>query len=206
MTNSFIIDKPPIKRHFRASAVILQYVGGEAMPVLERGLIHVYTGDGKGKTTCALGAALRMAGHGGKVAIVQFLKGWSFYGEIAGLSYLPNVRLERTGRAEFVDKRAPLLDDFAEAERGLTLAEGFLVSGSFDMVIMDEINVAIDYGLISARSVVGALRRRQPWVEAILTGRNAPSELVALADVVTEMREIKHPFKKGLASRMGVDF
>jgi cob(I)alamin adenosyltransferase len=176
------------------------------VPVLERGLIHVYTGDGKGKTTCALGAALRMPGHGGKVAIVQFLKGWSFYGESAGLSYLPNVRLERTGRAEFVDKRAPLLDDFAEAERGLTLAEGFLVSGSFDMVIMDEINVAIDYGLISARSVVGALRRRQPWVEAILTGRNAPSELIALADVVTEMKEIKHPFKKGLASRMGVDF
>lgn len=176
------------------------------MGVIEQGLIQVYTGNGKGKTTCALGLALRAAGNGIPVAIVQFLKGWDFYGEIKGLANLPGVTLERTGRAEFVKKTGPLPEDYDEARRGLELARQFVMDETHELVILDEINVALNYGLISVRDVLELVRNRPASVEIVLTGRDAPEKIIEAADLVTEMREIKHPFRTGVKARKGIEY
>ncbi len=176
------------------------------MGTLEQGLVQVYTGNGKGKTTCALGLAVRASGHGVPVAIVQFLKGWDFYGEIQGLSYLPGVTLKRTGRAEFVRKTGPLAEDYSEARRGLEKAIEFVMDEKHELVILDEINIALNYGLISVRDVLEMIRNRPANVEIILTGRNAPEKILDVADLVTEMQEIKHPFRAGIKARKGIEY
>lgn len=174
--------------------------------LFDPGLVQVYTGDGKGKTTAALGLTLRVAGHGGKVAFIQFMKGWDFYGEIAGLALLPGVRHERTGTPDYVYRGKVQPVDIEEAKRGLALAEKCLVSGDHDLVVLDEISVAVDYGLVDADAVVRAVKGRPPHVEVVITGRSAPPAFLDMADLVTEMREIRHPFTKGIASRRGADF
>lgn len=174
--------------------------------MIEKGLVQVYTGNGKGKTTCALGLALRAAGHGVPVAIIQFLKGWDFYGEIRGLEYLPGVTLERTGRAEFVKKSGPLPKDYDEARRGLEKARQFVMDSTHELVILDEINVALNYGLVSVRDVLQLIQDRPAGVEIILTGRNAPEKILQVADLVTEMREIKHPFSSGIKARKAIEY
>ncbi|HPC75980.1 MAG TPA: cob(I)yrinic acid a,c-diamide adenosyltransferase [Synergistales bacterium] len=174
--------------------------------IFDPGLVQVYTGDGKGKTTAALGLAVRVCGHGGKVAFIQFMKGWNFYGEIAGLSFLPGVRHERTGTPDYVYRGKESEKDRAEAARGLSLAKECLASGFYDLVVLDEVNVAADYGLVDPGEAAEAIRKRPPHVEVVLTGRSAPEVFLGLADLVTEMREVRHPFKKGLASRRGSDF
>lgn len=174
--------------------------------IFDPGLIQVYTGDGKGKTTAALGLALRVCGHGGKVAFIQFMKGWDFYGEIAGLSFLPGVRHERTGTPEYVYRGRESEKDRAEAAKGLFLAKECLASGFYDLVVLDEMNVAADYGLVDPEEAAGAIRGRPPHVEVVLTGRDAPKVFLDMADLVTEMKEIRHPFRKGLSSRKGADF
>ena len=171
-----------------------------------KGLSQVYTGDGKGKTTSAIGLAIRLLGHGGRVAIVQFLKGWEGYGEVAFLEALPGVSLERTGRADFVRPRGPQPEDYAEAERGLRLAEQRIAGGDYDLVILDEINVALSYGLISTRIVLDMLKRRPVHVEVVLTGRGAPDSLLDAADLVTEMVNRRHPFERGIKAREGIEF
>ena len=176
------------------------------MGVIEKGLVQVYTGNGKGKTTCALGLTVRAAGNGIPVAIVQFLKGWDFYGEIKGLSYLPGVTLERTGRAEFVRKTGPLPEDYEEARRGLAKAREFIMDETHELVILDEINVALNYGLISVRDVLEVIKNRPEGVEVVLTGRNAPEKILEAADLVTEMQEIKHPFQAGIKARKGIEY
>lgn len=174
--------------------------------IFDPGLVHVYTGNGKGKTTAALGLALRVCGHGGKVAFIQFMKGWDFYGEIAGLSFLPGVRLERTGTPDYVYRGREEEVDRKEAERGLLLALECISSGFYDLVVLDEVNVAADYGLVDAEEITKAIRDRPRHVEVVLTGRSAPPAFLDMADLVTEMREIRHPFTKGIASRKGADF
>jgi len=176
------------------------------MALFEKGFVHVYTGEGKGKTTSALGLTLRFAGHGGRVAFVQFMKGWPFYGEISGLAKLESVDHIVTGRPDFVDRRNPDPVDISEARRGFEKALNILSEGSHDLVVLDEIIVAIDYGILSSAETLKALKSRPAHVEVVLTGRNAPTELLDYADYVTEMVEIKHPFRKGITGRRGSEY
>ena len=179
---------------------------GKESPILERGLVQVYTGDGKGKTTAALGLALRMVGQGGRVAFIQFMKGWDFYGEIEGLKNIPGLRHERTGTPDYVYRGRESTVDRSEAERGFELARECMQDGHYDLVVLDELNVVLDYGLLDLEPVMELLRSRPGHVEVVVTGRGAPEGLVAEADLVTEMREVKHPYRKGLTSRRGIDY
>lgn len=171
-----------------------------------KGLIEIYTGDGKGKTTAALGLALRACGHGARVAIVQFMKGWAQYGELAVVKHLPNVTLVHTGRDKCIFRGDETAEDFTEASRGLKEAEKFIASGEYDLVILDEINVAIDFGLIDADDVAELIGRKPEKTEIVLTGRNAPKSLLEMADLVSEIKEIKHPYRSGVSARKGVEY
>ncbi len=157
--------------------------------------VLVHTGDGKGKTTAALGVALRAAGHGQRVLIVQFIKGSWHYGELDALARLPSIELERVGKG-FVG----LLDDklsFAEhqraAQEGLAQARDKIVSGQYDLVVLDEINNAVQMGLVPVEDVLTLIAQRPPGTSLVLTGRSAHPRLIAAADWVTEMRDVKHP-------------
>jgi len=174
-------------------------------PVLEKGLLQVYTGNGKGKTTAALGLALRMSGHGGRVAVIQFMKGWDFYGEIEALKRIPGLRHERTGTPDYVRRGQESPVDRSEAKRGLDLARECL-GGEFDLVVLDELNVVLDFGLLELEPVLEMLRSRPPHVEVLVTGRGAPQALLEAADLVTEMKEVRHPYTKGVVSRRGIDY
>lgn len=171
----------------------------------EDGLVIVYTGAGKGKTTAALGLALRAIGHGRRVLLVQFLKGQPT-GELAAASQLPGFRALQAGRAEFVNLAEPAPADREAAAEGLRVAAGELRSGGADLVILDEVNVAAGYGLLSAAEVLEAIRERAAGVDVVLTGRAAPQEFIDAADLVTEMREIKHPYQVGRPARAGLEY
>jgi len=174
------------------------------MSLLDFGLIHVYMGEGKGKTTSALGLVVRMSGCGGRTAFIQFMKGW-LYSEVRGLSFLPGVKLIQTGRPDYIYPGRIDPVDFAEAEKGLAAARQALLSGCYDLVILDEINVALSFGLLSLGDVMELLKKKPLHVEVVLTGRNPPPELVEIADLVTDMTEIKHPYQKGILARKGID-
>jgi cob(I)alamin adenosyltransferase len=163
---------------------------------LEKGLIQVYTGRGKGKTTAALGLALRAAGQDMKVCIIQFTKGWPHYGELTSIEKLPNITLRRFGRA----------DDVERAHQALDHARQTLTSGDYDVVILDEINVALVYNLIGLGEVLALMESKPEKVELVLTGRDAHPEIVKRADLVTEMLDIKHPFNKGVEKRRGIEY
>ncbi len=174
------------------------------MPKLERGYVQVYMGDGKGKTTSALGMALRMSGHGGKTIIVQFMKGWP-YSEATALANLPGVELVQTGTADFVYPDRVGAVDYEEAERGLSAAREAVLSGRYDLVILDELNVALSFGLLELGDVLDLIDNRPPHVELVLTGRNPPQEIIDRADLVTEMVEVRHHYRKGVLARKGID-
>ena len=173
---------------------------------LDKGLIQVYTGDGKGKTTCALGLALRAVGQGFKVYIVQFMKGRQTGESCAVARLAPEATLHYFGRPGLVNLRAPDPEDLALVREGWTLARRVLAEGEHDLVILDEINLALTFGLIPLEEALEALRRRPPWVEVVLTGRQAPPELVELADLVTEMRPVKHYYEVGVKARRGIEW
>ncbi len=174
----------------------------------KRGLIMVLTGNGKGKTTSAFGQALRVAGHGRRVIIIQFMKGSENYGEIlAARKFLGDlVTVEQYGRHEFVDKRNPAPVDIDWARKGLARATEVLAGGDHDLVILDEINVALDFGLVPWEDVEAALAARHSRPDVLLTGRYAPPQLVQLADQVSEILDIKHHFAEGVPAREGVEF
>jgi cob(I)alamin adenosyltransferase len=169
-------------------------------------LIQVYTGDGKGKTTAALGLALRASGQGLRVYIVQFMKGWPDYGELQALKHQPNVTLVQYGRAEFVDRQNPDPLDVRMAQDALERGLDVISGGQYDVVILDEINVALDYGLVSLDQVFGLCDAKPASVELVLTGRNAHPRIVQRADLVTEMLSIKHPFRQGIDGRRGIEY
>jgi len=175
------------------------------MPLRE-GLVQVYTGDGKGKTTAALGLVLRACGHGLRVYIVQFMKAPAQQGELAALRALPNITIRSFGRPGWVDPRDIKPEDRRLAQEGLAHSRKVVESGECDVVILDEANLALAWGLIPMEEVREMIEGRPAGVELVFTGRDAPAELVELADLVTEMREVKHPFQRGLASRKGIDF
>jgi cob(I)alamin adenosyltransferase len=176
------------------------------MPKLEKGLVQVYTGNGKGKTSSAFGLALRAAGRGLKVHIVQFIKGGFDYGELYVIDRLPNVTLKAFGRGRFVTEKPAGKEDVELAEQALALAEKAVRSGDYDVVVLDEVNVALSLGLVSLDRVLELVRSKPDHVELVLTGRDAPEEIVEAADLVTEMREIKHPYKKGFPARKGIEY
>lgn len=176
------------------------------MPQNTLGLIQIYTGDGKGKTTAALGLALRAAGSGLRTFIGQFMKG-SPYGELEALRRLePLIVVEQFGDREHVRCGEVSPKQIAQAQAGLRRIEKVLHSGEFDIVVMDEINIACHYGLLPVSKVLGVLDNRPPKVEIVLTGRYAPPEFLELADLVTEMVQVRHPYQKGLLARQGIEF
>jgi cob(I)alamin adenosyltransferase len=173
---------------------------------LGKGYIQVYTGNGKGKTTAALGLALRAAGHGLRTVILQFMKGWIDYGELAGVRMLaPHVEIIQTGRDTFVNRGNPDPEDRRLAREGWELAKKTIRDGKADIVILDEINCAIDFGLLPLEEVLGVIAEKPDGMELILTGRGAPRELIEIADLVTEMKEVKHYYAKGVDARVGVE-
>jgi len=173
---------------------------------LERGMVQVYTGGGKGKTTAALGLALRAAGQGLRVYIVQFMKGWPYYGELGALQHQPNITLVQFGRAQFVNRQNPAPEDVQQAEEALRHGLDVLRKGQYDVVILDEINVALDFHLVSLEQVLALFEARPPHVELVLTGRNAHPQVIAQADLVTEMVEVKHPYSSGVQGRKGIEY
>lgn len=176
------------------------------MPKLEKGLVQVYTGNGKGKTSSAFGLALRAAGRGLKVYIVQFIKGGFDYGELYVIDKLPNVTLKAFGRGRFVTEKPAGKEDVELAEQALALAEKVVRSGDYDVVVLDEVNVALRLKLVSLERVLELVRSKPSHVELVLTGRDAPKEIVEAADLVTEMKEVKHPYKKGFPARKGIEY
>ncbi len=171
-----------------------------------KGFIQVYTGDGKGKTTAALGLALRAAGHKLKVLMIQFLKGGEIYGEIKAARKLsPYLQIIPVGRESFVHRKNPDPVDVQLAKKGWSLAKISIASRKYQVVILDEINVAVKYGLIPTKELIQVLKKKPKDVEVVLTGRWASSQLIAMADLVTEMKEIKHYYQKGIESRLGIE-
>lgn len=176
-------------------------------PVPERhGTIQVYTGDGKGKTTAALGLALRAVGHDLTVYILQFMKGSPDYGELRAAEMLPGLIIEQSGRDEFVDRQNPAPVDVELAEAALKKAREAIAGGEYDIVILDEINVALDFGLLALNDVLELLRIKPAHVELVLTGRAAHPEIVRRADLVSEVLKIKHHYDAGVAGREGIEY
>ena len=171
----------------------------------ERGTIQLYTGDGKGKTTAALGAALRAVGHGKRVAMIQFMKG-RLYGELEAAKKFENFTIEQHGRDEFVDSENPDPIDRELAARGWRRAGELAREEGLDMLILDEINIAVAYGLIDVEAVLSFMRGKPERLELILTGRYAPRQMIDLADTVTEMKEIRHHYNRGVAARKGIEY
>ncbi len=169
------------------------------------GLLHVYTGEGKGKTTAALGLALRAWGHGLQVGVVQFMKKGEDYGEILALRRM-GIEVFQFGSGKLITKGRHCQDDVDCAKRALDLSSSMLRSGEFDLMILDEVNVALYFGLISIGEVLDAMRQRDRGVEVICTGRNAPEELRKYADLVTVMTVEKHPYDEGLEARKGIEY
>jgi cob(I)alamin adenosyltransferase len=174
-----------------------------------RGLVLVNTGDGKGKTTAALGTVLRAVGYGHRVLIVQFIKGSWMYGEMKSIKRLePEVEFHRMGKGfvGIIDDNLPREQHEAAAKEALAFAKERLASGDYHLVLLDEIFVAIGLGLITTGDVLGVLDVRPQQTSLILTGRGAPPEIIERADTVTEMKEIKHAFRKGILAQRGVDY
>ncbi|PIQ89869.1 MAG: cob(I)yrinic acid a,c-diamide adenosyltransferase [Candidatus Omnitrophica bacterium CG11_big_fil_rev_8_21_14_0_20_42_13] len=167
-------------------------------------MIHIYTGNGKGKTTAALGLALRAAGAGLKVYFTQFIKRGAF-SEIKAAKKIKNITVEQFGRGRFI-KGVPDKKDAKSAQRGLKKISAFVLSGKSGLVIMDEINLAVKFGLIDVKELAELIKKTPANVELVLTGRCAHPEIIKLADLVSEIKEVKHYYKKGMKARKGIEF
>ncbi|MBN2232833.1 MAG: cob(I)yrinic acid a,c-diamide adenosyltransferase [Deltaproteobacteria bacterium] len=172
-----------------------------------RGLVIVNTGHGKGKTTAALGTAFRAAGHGFNILVVQFIKGSWKYGELEAAKRFDNLHIEPMGKG-FVNLggAAPDLADIELAAATWDRCAAAILSEDYDLVICDEVNYAVTYGLLPVARVLETLAQKPESVHVILTGRDARPEIIERADLVTEMREIKHPYKAGVSAQRGIEF
>jgi len=178
----------------------------ETVSKYSKGLVFVFTGNGKGKTTAAMGQALRAVGHDLKVLVIQFMKGKKYGEVLAAEKYLPNITIYQCGLDSFVMRGNPAPVDVELAVQGLNIARKALSSGEYNMVILDEINVALDFKLISVDDVSEMIKSKAPSVDLFLTGRYAPPEIVELADTVSEIQEIKHHYSAGIKERAGIEF
>jgi cob(I)alamin adenosyltransferase len=173
---------------------------------MKKGLVQVYTGNGKGKTTAALGLAFRAVGHGMKVLVVQFMKGNVQRGELESAKKLsPNLTLKQVGRETFISKPNPDPKDLQLAQEGFSIARKAIENKEYDIVVLDEINLAIDYGLIPLNDLLQMIDSKPDTVELILTGRNVKREILERADLVTEMVDRKHYYDKGVPAREGIE-
>ena len=176
------------------------------MKRLQQGYVQIYTGNGKGKSTAAIGQAVRAAGFGLKTYIVQFMKEFP-YNELNSLKHLSEwITIEQFGGDEFVYKKElPGTSELITARKGLQAATEKMLSGNYDLVILDESIVALYFKLIKTEDLIELISKKPANVELILTGRYCPVELIELADLVTEMKEIKHYYQKGIKSRSGIE-
>lgn len=177
---------------------------GAAKPV-KKGLIIVHTGDGKGKTTAALGIALRACGYGMKVIMLQFFKGKWKYGELRSAPKLGTFEIQPMGQG-FTWESKDVEVDKALVREAWRAAKEKILSGSYDVVILDEINYALSYDFLPVADIVEFLKNKPPMLHVILTGRDAKPEIIEIADLVTEMRQIKHPFEQGISAQKGIEF
>jgi cob(I)alamin adenosyltransferase len=175
---------------------------------LRKGLIIVNTGAGKGKTTAAMGTALRAVGSGMKVLMLQFLKGSWHYGELDAVQAFGDKFVMRQMGRGFVKVGGAETDpeDVKRVEQAWSEAEQAIMSGQWDLVILDEINYAISYGMLDSEKVVAALKRKPEMVHVILTGRNAHASIIEIADTVTEMKQVKHAYEKGVMAQRGIEY
>jgi cob(I)alamin adenosyltransferase len=173
---------------------------------LEKGLVQVYTGNGKGKTSAAFGLALRAIGRGLEVYIIQFIKGGFDYGELYIADKLPGLKLKAFGRGKFVSEKEPDKEDVDLAEEALRTAEEAVKSHEYDVIVLDEVNVALNLRLIKTERVLQLIREKPIQTELVLTGRKAPKEIIEAADLVTEMTEVKHPYHSGFRARKGIEY
>ena len=171
-----------------------------------KGLVIVITGNGKGKTTSAFGQALRAVGQGYKVLIVQFMKGRKYGEFIAAEKYLPRLTIQRFGLDSFVMRDNPAAIDIELAQKGLDAAQKAINSGKYDMVILDEINVALDFKLVALPKVIELIKNKPSGLDLILTGRYAAKEIIKLADTVSEILEVKHHYNAGIKDRAGIEY
>ena len=173
------------------------------------GLVVVYTGKGKGKTTAALGMALRALGYGFKVIMIQFIKGKWFYGELTSSSKLaPDFELVVAGKGfvGIIDDDKPIEDHVAAANQALLISKEKIVSGKYDIVILDEVNYAVNLKLICVDDVLKLIKIKPKHTTLVLTGNYVSDKVIETADIVTEMKEIKHPYRQGKKAKMGIDF
>lgn len=171
-----------------------------------RGLVIVITGNGKGKTTAAFGQALRAVGQGLKVFIVQFMKGRDYGEFVAAEKYLPRLTIHRSGLDSFVMRGKPASVDIELARQGFELAQKAVASGKYNMVILDEINVAVDFNLVPLEDLISLIKNKPPALDLILTGRYAAKEIIGRADTVSEVKEIKHHYAAGIKDRAGIEY
>lgn len=171
-----------------------------------KGLLLMYTGNGKGKTTAALGLSLRALGHGQKVGFLQFMKGSKNYGEVRISEKLADFTLIQTGRDCFVSYENPDPVDIAMAHEGLDILAQWFKEDRFDLIVADELLVALGFRLVTTQEVLDLLEKRPPSINLVLTGRYAPDELLAIADTVTIMQEHRHAYQQGVEAKEGMEF
>lgn len=173
---------------------------------LTKGLVQVYTGNGKGKTTAALGLVFRALGHGLRIHVMQFMKGQTVYGELeSAKQFAGQLTIEQVGQPQFVKQGKQTDVDREMAQNALERAMAMVSSGAYDLVVLDELNCAVDFDLIELESVKQLIHKKAEQTELVITGRNVHPEIVDLADLVTEMREIKHYYNAGQAARVGIE-
>jgi cob(I)alamin adenosyltransferase len=172
---------------------------------LKKGMTHVYTGDGKGKTTAALGLALRACGHNMKVYMIQFMKGDINYGELRAAEWIPNLTIVQFGRPDFVDRDNPAEEDITLAKKALEHAKAVIQKGEHDILILDELNVAVDHKLLALEEVLELIDTKPEDMELVITGRYAKEKIIERADYVTLMENKKHPYDRGEKTRKGIE-
>ncbi len=185
-----------------AGSYSIQYMGRD-------GLVIVYTGGGKGKTTAALGLVLRAVGHSKRVCMIQFIKGSWHYGEMDSSKRLkPEFEMIAAGKGfvGIIDDKSPLDDHKKIAGDAVRISRERISSGKYDVVVLDEINYAINLGLVHVNDILDIIHSKPPLIDLILTGNHAKESIINAADLVTEMKEIKHPFKQGIKAKKGIDF
>ena len=204
--NAVKSKKNPLSKPVRKKKTSVTKKSKKIVPKTDRGLVMVITGNGKGKTTAAFGQALRAIGQGYNVFIVQFMKGRKYGEYIVARKYLPGLTILRAGLDSFVMRDNPATIDIEMAQKGLAAAEKAIKSGKYDMVILDEINVALDFKLISLPEIIALIKSKPANLDVILTGRYAPAEIIEIADTVSDIQEIKHHYNKGIKDRAGVEY
>lgn len=173
---------------------------------LTKGLVQVYTGNGKGKTTASLGLVFRALGHGLRVHVMQFMKGQTIYGELeSAKSFADRLTMEQVGTPKFIKKGKQTSADRDMAQAAFSRARLLIASGDYDLVVLDELNCAVDFDLVELEDVKDLIRTKPEHTELVITGRNVHPDIVELADLVTEMREIKHYFNNGQPARVGIE-